>query len=140
MKEATRKVIIKIKEVKQLKGLSCQDVVDLCETISPSTVRRILAKGSEDGPDFRSYSINEVFRAVVGTETTAESFALADTENSALKAFLDLKDAALETLQQQIDALKEENSTLRRTIKELQIRLDTTTDIIRLAVETIRKD
>ena len=88
MKEATKKVILRLKAVKEQKGLSCQDIVDICEanneSISPSTVRRICAKGSEDGPDFRTYSINAVFRAVVGTEdielTAAEKAALTDVE------------------------------------------------------------
>ena len=144
MKEATRKVIIKIKEIKEKKKLSCQDILEICEnknySVSPSTVRRICAKGSEDGPDFRQYSIDAVFRAVVGTESAAENSALVDTENSALKAFVDLKDATLEDLQRQLDAMKEENASLRRTIEELQIRLDTTTNIIRLAVETAKKN
>ena len=144
MKEATRKVIIKIKEIKEQKKLSCQDILEICEnknySVSPSTVRRICAKGREDGPDFRKYSIDAVFRAVVGTESAAENSALVDTENSALKAFVDLKDATLEDLQRQLDAMKEENASLRRTIEELQIRLDTTTNIIRLAVETAKKN
>ena len=103
-------------------------------------VKRIFAKGSEDGPDYRPYTINAVFRAVIGTETEVEEAALVDTENSALKAFVELKDATLEDLQRQLDAMKEENASLRRTIEELQIRLDTTTNIIRLAVETAKKN
>lgn len=153
MKEATRKVILRLKEVKEQKGLSCQDIVELCETnnesVSPSTVRRIFAKGSEDGPDFRTYSINAVFRAVVGTEevelSAAEEAALTDTEkevyteNLALKAVVELRDLTIADLQQQIDALTQEKAALETTISAMQIKLDTTTDIIRLAMESFGK-
>ena len=144
MKEATRKVILRLKEVREQKRLTYQEIVDACEAqneaVSLSSVKRIFAKGSEDGPDYRPYTINAVFRAVIGTETEVEEAALVDTENSALKAFVELKDATLEDLQRQLDAMKEENASLRRTIEELQIRLDTTTNIIRLAVETAKKN
>lgn len=145
MQEATRKVILRLKEVREQKRLTYQEIVDVCEAqneaVSLSSVKRIFAKGSEDGPDFRPYTINSIFHAVIGTETEVEEEpALVDTENSALKAFVELKDATLEDLQHQLDDLKEENASLRRTIEELRIRLDTTTNIIRLAVETIRKE
>ena len=154
MKEATRKVIIKIKEIKEKKNLSCQDILEICEnnndSISPSTVRRICAKGSEDGPDFRTYSLNAVLRAVVGAKeiklTADEEASLTDTEkniiteNSALRAAFDLNEAIIEDLRKQIELLTEENNSLRRTIEDMQIRLDTTNDVIRLAVETFKKD
>lgn len=144
MQEATRKVILRLKEVRNQKRLTYQEIVDACEarneSVSLSTVRRVFGKGSEDGPDYRTYTINAIFRAVIGTETEVEEAALVDTENSALKAFVELKDATLDDLQHQIDALKEENETLRCTIRDMQIRLDTTNDVIRLAVETFRKD
>lgn len=144
MQEATKKVILRLKEVRNQKRLTYQEIVDACEarneSVSLSTVRRVFGKDSEDGPDYRTYTINAIFRAVIGTETEVEEAALVDTENSALKAFVELKDATLDDLQHQIDALKEENETLRRTIEDMQIRLDTTNDVIRLAVETFRKD
>ena len=154
MKEASRKVIIKIKELKEQKGLSCQDILDLCEnnndSVSPSTVRRICAKGSEDGPDFRPYSLNAVLRAVVGAKeiklTADEEASLTDTEkdiiteNSALRAAFDLNDVMIEDLRRQIESLTSENNSLRRTIEDMQIRLDTTNNIIRIAVESFRKE
>lgn len=154
MKEATRKVIIKIKELKEQKGLSCQDILDICEnnkdSVSPSTVRRICAKGSEDGPDFRPYSLNAVLRAVVGAKeiklTADEEASLTDTEkdiiaeNSALRAAFDLNEAMIEDLRKQIESLTSENNSLRRTIEDMQIRLDTTNNIIRIAVESFRKE
>ena len=154
MKEATRKVIIKIKELKEQKGLSCQDILDICEnnkdSVSPSTVRRICAKGSEDGPDFRPYSLTAVLRAVVGAKeiklTADEEASLTDTEkdiiteNSALRAAFDLNEAMIEDLRKQIESLTSENNSLRRTIEDMQLRLDTTNNIIRIAVESFRKE
>lgn len=151
MKEATRKVILRLKEVKEQKKLSCQDVIELCyangDSVSPSTVRRICAKGSEDGPDFRTYSIDAVFRAVVGTEelelTAAEAAALTDTEkevyteNAALKAVVELRDATIADLQRQIESLTQEKAALEVAISTMQIKLDTTTDIIALAMRSL---
>lgn len=145
MQEATRKVILRLKEVRNQKRLTYQEIVDACEaqneSVSLSSVKRVFAQGSENGSDFRPYTLNAIFRAVIGTETEVEEeAALIDTENSALKAFVELKDAALNNLQLQLDAMLEENAALRRTIEELQIRLDTTTNIIRLAVESFRRE
>lgn len=151
MKEATRKVILRLKEVKEQKKLSCQDIFEICvengDSVSPSTVRRICAKGSEDGPDFRTYSIDAVFRAVVGTEelelTAAEAAALTDTEkevyteNAALKAVVELRDATIADLQQQIEMLTLEKATLETAISTIQIKLNTTNDIIALAMRSL---
>lgn len=153
MKEATKKVIIELKEVKKQRKLSCSDIVELVEnnndTISPSTVRRMFAKGSEDGPDFRPYSINSVVRALVGKDkielTDAEEASLTEaekeiiTENSALRAAFDLNEAMIEDLRKQIELLTAENNSLHRTIDDMQIRLDTTTNIIALAAESFGK-
>ena len=153
MKEATKKVILRLKAVKEQKGLSCQDIFELCiannDSVSESTIRRICAKGSEDGADFRQYSIDAVFRAVVGTDvvelTTAEEAALTDiekevyTENAALKAVVELRDATIADLQRQIETLAQEKAALESTINTMQIKLDTTTDIFRLAMESLGK-
>lgn len=144
---------MRLKEVRNQKNLSYQDIVDACEAqgeaISLSTVRRIFAKGSEDGPDYRTYTINAIFHAVIGTEdlelTAAEEAALTDpakealTENAALKAMVEMKDATIEELQHQIDKLEEEKSVLETTVKTMQIKLETTTDMFRLAMESLGK-
>lgn len=151
MKEATRRVILRLKEVKTRKNLTCQDIVDLCEgqneSVSLSTVRRLFAKGSEDGPDYRTYTVNAIFHAVIGTEdlelTAAEEAALTDTgkeavaENAALKAVVEMKDAAIEDMQSQIDALKEEKAALESEVAAMRIKLDATIDMFRLAMESL---
>lgn len=153
MKEANKKVISRLKEVRNQKNLSYQDIVDSCEargeSVSLSTVKRIFAKASEDGPDYREYTINAIFHAVVGTEdvelTAAEEAALSDpgkeaiTENAALKAVVELRDATISELQKQIELLKEEKLALECTVNTMQIQLDTTTNMFRLAIESLGK-
>lgn len=153
MKESSRKVILRLKEARTQKNLSYQDIVDACEaqgeSVSLSTVRRIFAKGSEDGPDYRTYTINAIFHAVIGTNdlelSAAEEAALTDTgkeaitENAALKAVIELRDTTIEELQLQVDSLKAEKSALEAAINTMQIRLDTTTDMFRLAMESLGK-
>ena len=153
MQEATRKVILRLKEARAQKNLTYQDIVDACEaqneSVSLSTVRRIFSKGSEDGADYRPYTINALFRAVIGTEeielTDAEEAAMTETEkeavteNSALKAVVEMKDATIADLQQQIEALIAEKESLEQKVSVLQIRLETMTDIIRVSVEAIGK-
>lgn len=153
MTEATKKVVLRLKEAKEQKQMTCQDIVDLCEAqneaVSLSTVRRIFAKSSEDGPDCRPYTINAIFRAVIGTEdvelTAAEEAALTDTEkevfteNAALKAVVEMRDITIADQQQQIETLQQKITELETTISTLNIRLDTTTDIIRMAMESLGK-
>ena len=144
MREATKKVIRYLKEVKKQKELTCQAIVDACEaqgvSISLSTVSRIFSPNSEDGPDYRQYTINGIFNAIIGTDeskvTTGEE---ASAENAALKAVVEMKDATIADLQRQIETLKAENAALEQTITTLQIRLETTTEIIQLAMESLGK-
>ncbi len=144
MREATKKVIRYLKEVKKQKQLTCQAIVDACEaqgvSISLSTVSRIFSPNSEDGPDYRQYTINGIFNAIIGTDesevTTGEE---ASAENAALKAVVEMKDATIADLQQQIEILTQEKAALEQTISTLQIRLETTTEIIQLAMESLGK-
>ena len=153
MQDSTRKVILRLKEAREQKNLTYQDIVDACEaqneSVSLSTVRRIFSKGSEDGADYRTYTINALFRAVIGTEdielTDAEEAAMTEaekevvTENSALKAVVEMKDATIADLQQQIESLIAEKESLEQKVSVLQIKLETMTDIIRVSVEAIGK-
>jgi ribosomal protein L29 len=153
MKDANRKVILRLKEVRNQKNLSYQDIVDACETqgeaISLSTVRRIFAKGSEDGPDYRTYTINAIFHAVIGTEdlelTAAEEAALTDpakeaiVENAALKAVVELRDATIEELNRQIKDLNADIVELKTALNTANIKLDATIDVFRIAMESLGK-
>ena len=151
MKDATKRAIIRLKEVKAQKGLSCQDIVELCDKnqkqVSPTTVRRFFSKGSEDGPDFRQYTISAIFHAMIGTEevelSETEEASLSDAEkevvaeNAALKAVIELQERSIEELNATIDELTSRLVDAKAEKEAMQIRIDTLTDVIRLAVGSI---
>ena len=153
MKKATRKVILRLKEVREQKHLTYQEIVEICEnnneSVSISSVKRLFAKGSEDRSDYRRYTLEAIFHAVIGTDdielTEAEEAAMTEaekevfTENSALKAMLEMERARIEAMQQQIDELKREKENLEQALSVNQIKLDTTNDVIRLAMESFGK-
>lgn len=153
MKEATKKVILRLKEVKLQKGLSQQDVFELCanrgEYVSQSSIRRVFAKGSEDGPDFRHSTIDPIFHALIGTEelelTDAEEAALSETEkeviveNAALKAMVEMKDAAIADLTAQISQLNSDKAALIRQLEDATLRHDEAVSIVRVAMESFGK-
>ena len=128
--------------------------MDLCESkghsVSSSTVRRMMAKGSEKGPDFRQYSITAVFQAVVGTEDihlTAEEEADLSTieketiaENSALKAVIELRDTMIANLEEQIKKQCHEISELQRELHDSNTKLEATMNVIRIAAESFGKN
>lgn len=149
--EANKKVISRLKEARIQKGLTYQDIVDACEAknepVSLSTVKRMFSKASDDGPDYRTSTINTIFRAVIGTEdlelTAAEEADLTDTgkelitENAALKAVIEMRDATILELQQQIDSLSQENNALKAQMDSIQLRLTTTIDLFKVGMESL---
>lgn len=151
MTESKRKAILRLKEIKKQKDLSLQDIVELCEAqgeaVSWSTVRRIFARGSEDGSDFRAYTINAIFHAIVGTDevqlSAAEEAELTDTakeivtENSALKAMVELNDKTISDLQKIVCEREEEIRELKQKMDVLQVKLDNTTNLFQLAMESL---
>lgn len=151
MTESKRKAILRLKEVKKQKDLSLQDIVELCEAqgeaVSWSTVRRIFARGSEDGSDFRAYTINAIFHAIVGTDevqlSEAEEAELTDTakeivtENSALKAMVELNEKTISDLQKIVCEREEEILELKQKLDVLQVKLDNTTNLFQLAMESL---
>lgn len=153
MREATRKVILRLKEVREQKRLTYQEIVESCEAnnepVSLSSVKRLFAKGSEDRSDYRQYTLDAIFHAVIGTEdvelTAAEEASMTDlekevfTENSALKAMLEMERVRIDGLQQQIETLSAEKTNLEEVISNLTIKLNTTTDLFKLAMESIGK-
>lgn len=151
MTDAARKVILRLKEARAQKHLSYQDVVEACEAsnipVSLSTIKRIFARGSEDSGDFRISTVNAVFNAIIGTEdvelSAADEASLSDTEkeivteNAALKAVVELRDATIADLQQQLAQLRQDIELRDDAINTLQIRLDAVTDLFKLAMESL---
>lgn len=153
MTEATKKIIIRLKEVKSQKKMSCQDIADACEeqgfSVSLSSVKRFFAPGSEDGHDYRPYTLDAIARAVIGTDdvelSAAEEAKLTDTgkeimaENAALKALVELHEKNIEQLNMMIETLNDRRTQLEAEKAEMQIRIDTMKDMFKLAMESIGK-
>lgn len=133
MKDTTRQAIIDLKRVKDQKELTCQKIYDLCEkngeAIGLTTIRRIFAPGSEDKTNnFRPDTLNAILHAVLGTGSDA----LSKAENDALKAVIEVNDKVIAEKDATIQSLRSELETMR-------IRLETTTDLFRLAMESLGK-
>jgi hypothetical protein len=130
MNNSTKEVILQLKEVKEQKGLTCQNISDQCETngesVGLTTVRRFFAKGSEEKPgSFRARTVNAIFRAVVGSDDTA----LSKAENAAINSVIEMNDRVLA----EKDAII---ADLRKELVAMQVRVDTLTEVIRVAVAT----
>lgn len=133
MKETTRQAIIDLKRVKDQKDLTCQKIYDICEkngeAVGLTTIRRIFAPGSEDKTNnFRPDTLNAILHAVIGTGNDT----LSKAEDAALKAVIEMNDKIL----------AEKDETIQRLTRELEdtrLRLETVTDMFRLAMESIGK-
>ena len=133
MKETTRQAIIDLKRVKDQKDLTCQKIYDICEkngeAIGLTTIRRIFAPGSEDkNNNFRPDTLNAILHAVLGTGSDA----LSKAENDALKAVIEMNDKVIAEKDAAIQSLRNELEVMR-------IRLETTTGLFRLAMESLGK-
>lgn len=119
MNRIAENIILKLREAKEVKGLSYQDISDITEEngeyVSVSSVKRVFAKDS-DVSNFRyNQTIRPIIRAVLGLdEETAEP---TDDPNQpeeyyttieAMKAVLDYKHQQLVDSAKEIERLKAE--------------------------------
>ena len=131
MKEATRQAIIDLKRVKEQNDLTCQKIYDICEkngeSVGITTIRKIFAPGSEDKTNnFRPDTLNAILHALIGTGSDS----LSKAENDALKAVIEMNDKII----------SEKDETIQRLTRELEdirIRLDSVTDLFKLAMESL---
>lgn len=133
MKETTRQAIIDLKRVKEQNGITCQKIYEICdkngEAVGITTIRKIFAPGSEDKTNnFRPDTLNAILHAVIGTGNDS----LSKAENDALKAVIEMND---KLLAEKDEAIR----NLTRELEDTRIRLDTVTDMFRLAMESIGK-
>lgn len=132
MKDTTRQAVIELKKAKEQNGISCQRICDICEqngeAIGITTIRRIFAPGSEDKPNnIRPATLNAILHAVLGTDDT-----LTKAENAALGAVVEMNEKAL--------AEKDETiKQLTRELEDTRLRLETVTDLFRVAMESLGK-
>ena len=103
----TRDVILKLKEVKEEKGYSYNDIQKLIDKngdfVSKSTLCRVFAKGSEDSGFSYENTIRPIAKALLDIETYEDD----DTADiQAMKSLLKYKIQRIEELEQQLDKEK----------------------------------
>ena len=121
----TKDLIIKLKAVKEEKGLSLNKIADLVEQngdfISRSSIQRVFADGSEDSSFRYEDTIRPIAKALLDIETIEEDDSL---DTATLKALLKYKIQRIEDLENQLEHLQAEldNEKLKRHEKIDDIR------------------
>lgn len=112
----TKDIIMKLKEVREEKGLSYGDILDLMEKngdyLSKSTISRVFADGSED----MSFRYEETIRPIANALLDIEN--IEDTDDMdvrAMKSLLKYKIERIEELEQKIEHL--ESSLAKEKVK-----------------------
>lgn len=102
----TYEIILKLKDVKQARNLSLNDIVELTKgTVSKSTVQRVFADGSEEN----SFRYEETLRPIANALLDIDSIEEGDSSQiQAMKSLLKYKMDKIEELEKQIDVLKSE--------------------------------
>lgn len=100
-----REIILKLKEVKDEKGLSYGDILELMENngdfVSKSTLSRVFQDGSEDSNSFRyEETIRPIAKALLDIENIEQDDTL---DVQAMKSLLQYKIQRIEELEQQIE-------------------------------------
>lgn len=102
----TKDIILKLKEVREEKGLSYSDILDLMEKnndyLSKSTISRVFADGSEDSSFRYEETIRPIAKALLDIENIEEDD---DMDIKAMKSLLKYKIQRIEELEQQIEHL-----------------------------------
>ena len=102
----TKDIILKLKEVREEKGLSYADILDLMEKngdyLSKSTLSRIFAEGSEDTNFKYDVTLRPIAKALLDIETIEIDD---DTDIQAMKSLLRYKIQRIEELEKQVQAL-----------------------------------
>ena len=103
----TKDIIIKLKEVREEKGLSYSDILDLMEKnndfLSKSTLSRVFADGSEELSFRYEETIRPIAKALLDIENIEEND---DMDIKAMKSLLKYKIQRIEELEQQIEHLE----------------------------------
>lgn len=103
----TKEVILKLKEVKEQRGLSLNEIVDLVEKngdyISRSSVQRVFTDGSEDVSFRYEETIRPIANALLDIDTIEDSD---NMDIQAMKTLLQYKNKRIEELESQLDKEK----------------------------------
>lgn len=103
----TKDLILKLKGVKEEKGLSLNEIVELVEKngdyISRSSVQRVFSDGSEDSSFRYEETIRPIANAILDIDTIEETD---DMDIQAMKMLLQYKSKRIEELEAQLDKEK----------------------------------
>ena len=103
----TREIILKLKQAKTEKNLSNNDIVELTNHyVSPSSVQRVFADGSENSSFRYDDTIRPLVKALLDMDMIEESD---DFDTKALKSLLKLKNQRIDELEKQIRESKIKN-------------------------------
>ena len=110
----TRDVILKLKEVREEKGLSLNDVLDLIEKnnefVSKTTLSRVFAEGSEEIKFRYEDTIRPIANALLDMDNIEEED---DATVGGLKSVLKYTREIIEEQKKQISSLKTELDTIK---------------------------
>lgn len=103
----TKEIILKLKEVREEKGLSYGDILDLMEKnndfLSKSTISRVFSDGSEN----QSFRYEETIRPIAKALLDIETIEAGDNVDvQAMKSLLQYKIQRIEDLEQQIEQME----------------------------------
>lgn len=103
----SKDVILKLKEVREEKGLSYNDILDLMEKngeyLSKSTLSRVFAEGSEEIKFRYEDTIRPIANALLDIETIEETDGM---DIRAMKSLLKYKIERIEELERQVEHLE----------------------------------
>lgn len=103
----TKDIIIKLKEVRDEKGLSLNDVLDMVEQnggyVSKTTLSRVFAEGSEDIKFRYEDTIRPIANALLDMETIEDDDSM---DTKAMKSLLKYKIQRIEELEQKVEHLE----------------------------------
>jgi chromosome segregation ATPase len=145
-KKITENIIPKLREAKEVKGLSYQDITDITEAngeyVSVSSVKRVFSKDA-DLSNFRyNQTIRPIIRAVLDldaeTEEPTNDPKQAEeyyTTIEAMKAVIDFKHQQLEEYAKEIERLKE---AIQKSEEAHQKALESVTTSERLKIEHLK--
>lgn len=133
----TKDIILKLKEVREEKGLSYNDILDLMEKngdfLSKTSISRVFAEGSEEMNFRYEETIRPIANALLDMETLEETD---DLDTKALKTLLKYKIQRIEELEQQIEHL--ESSLDKEKIKYHE-KLDEERDLYNRRVDFLKE-
>ena len=102
-----RDIIIKLKQVREEKGLSLNEIVSLVEKngdfVSRSSVQRVFSEGSEDISFRYDDTIRPIANALLDIDTIEDND---EIDTQAMKSLLQYKNQRIQELEQQLDKEK----------------------------------